>query len=58
MAHGELAGYTLLAGYACLLLGAIRAYGLRRVLMVVFGILFVGIWLALGTFRGLTTGRR
>lgn len=57
MTHDELAGYTLLAGYGLMLLLAIRAFGLRRVLFVILGIVFLGIGVAFGTLRGIT-GRR
>jgi hypothetical protein len=57
MTHDELAGYTLLAGYGLMLLVAIRVFGLRRVLLVIFGILFLGIGLAFGTLRGVTERR-
>jgi hypothetical protein len=37
--------------------GAIRVFGVRRVLAVVFGIVFVAVAVAFGTLRGVT-GRR
>lgn len=57
MTHDELAGYTLLAGYGLMLLLAIRAFGLKRVLLVIFGIVFLGVGVAFGTFRGITHRR-
>jgi hypothetical protein len=57
MTHDELAGYTLLAGYGLMLLGAVKIFGFRRVLLVVFGIVFLGVGIALGSLRGVT-GRR
>lgn len=57
MTHDEVAGYTLLAGYGLILLLAIRAFGLRRVLLVILGIVFLAIGVAFGTFRGITDRR-
>lgn len=57
MSHDELAGYTLLAGYGVMLLGAIKVFGLRRVLMVILGIVLLGIGIAFSTFRGVTDRR-
>ena len=58
MAQDELAGYTLLAGYGLMLLLAIKAFGLRRVLLVILGIFFLGAGVAFGTLRGITDRRR
>ncbi len=57
MTHDELAGYTVLAGYGLMLLLAIKAFGLRRVLLVFLGIVFLGIGVAFGTLRGITERR-
>jgi hypothetical protein len=57
MTQDELAGYTLLAGYGLMLLLAIRAFGLRRVLLVILGIVFLGVGVAFGTLRGITDRR-
>lgn len=57
MTHDELAGYTLLAGYGLMLLLAIRAFGLKRVLLVILGIVFLGVGIAFGTLRGFTDRR-
>lgn len=57
MTREELAGYTVLAGYGVMLLGSIKVFGPRRVLVVIFGIVLLGIGIAFGTFRGIT-GRR
>ena len=57
MTHDELAGYTLLAGYGLMLLGAIKVFGIRRVLLVVLGIMFLGVGVAFGTLRGVTNRR-
>lgn len=57
MSHDELAGYTLLAGYGLMLLLAIRAFGLKRVLLVILGIAFLGIGVAFGILRGITDRR-
>ena len=42
MTHDELAGYTLLAGYGLMLLGAIKVFGLRRVLLAGYGLMLLG----------------
>lgn len=57
MTHDELAGYTLLAANGLMLLGAIKVFGFRRVLMVILGIVFLGIGIAFGAFRGVTNRR-
>ena len=57
MTQEELAGYTLLAGYGLMLLVAIKVFGFRRVLLVIFGIVFLGIAVAFGTLRGFTDRR-
>jgi hypothetical protein len=57
MTHDELAGYTLLAGYGLMLLIAIRVFGLRRALLVILGIVFLGVGIALGSLRGVTNRR-
>jgi hypothetical protein len=48
---------VFLAGYALVFIGAVKAFGLRRVLMFFVGILVIGITIAMGTLRGVT-GRR
>jgi hypothetical protein len=55
--HDQLAGYTLLAGYGLLLLGLVKAFGLRRVVLVILGIVFLGVGVAFGTLRGVTNRR-
>lgn len=57
MTREELAGYTLLGGYGLMLLGAIKVFGIRRVLAVIFGIVLLAISIAFGTFRGITDRR-
>lgn len=57
MTHDEVAGYTLLAGYGIMLLGAIKVFGFKRVLLVILGIVFLGVGVAFGTFRGVTSRR-
>jgi hypothetical protein len=57
MTHDELAGYTLLAGYGLMVLAAIRLFGFKRVLLVILGIVFLGVGIAFGTFRGVTNRR-
>ena len=57
MGQNEIGGYVLLAGYGLLLLGAVRVFGARRVLRFFLAIAFVGVWIAMGTLRGLTARR-
>ena len=53
----ELAGYTVLAGYGVMLLGAIKVFGLRRVVIVLFGIVFFAVAIAFKSL-GTVSGRR
>ena len=57
MSREELAGYTVLAGCAVMLLVAIKVFGFRRVFMVLVGIVFLAVALAFGTLRGVTDRR-
>jgi hypothetical protein len=57
MTHDEMAGYTVLAGYGLMLLIAIKVFSLKRVLLVILGIVFLGVGIAFGTFRGVTNRR-
>lgn len=57
MTQEELAGYSLLAGYGLMLLAALKVFGVRRVLLVILGIVFLGVGIAVGTLRGLTSRR-
>ena len=57
MTHDELAGYTLLAGYGLMMLGAVKVFGVKRVLLVILGIVFLGVGVAFGTFRSVTDRR-
>ena len=57
MTHDELAGYSLLVGYGLMLVLAIRAFGLKRVLLVILGVVFLGIGVAFGSLRGITDRR-
>ena len=49
--------YVFLAGYGLLLDGAIKVFGLRRVLGVIFGIVFLGVVVALKTLGAVTSRR-
>lgn len=57
MTSEELGAVVFLVGYVILLLGAIKLFGLRRVLLAIFGIVFVAIAVALKTL-GVVTGSR
>lgn len=57
MTHDELAGYTLLAGFGLMLVGAVKLFGFRAVLKVIFGIVLVAGIVAFGTLRAMTTRR-
>lgn len=57
MTHDELAGYTLLAGYGLMLLGTIKIFGFKKVLLVILGIVFLGVGIAFGTFKSVTNRR-
>lgn len=57
MGQSELGGYLLLGAYGLLLVRAFRIFGARRVIRFFLAIAFVGVWLALGTLRGLTERR-
>ena len=54
----ELGAVVFLLGYGALLVGAIKVFGLRRVLLVVFGIVFVAIAVAFKSLGVVTGGRR
>ena len=57
MPSEEIGGFVFLAGYVLLLVGAIKVFGLRRVFGVIFGIVFLGVALALKTLGGVTSRR-
>ncbi len=57
MGQNEIGGYVLVAGYGLLLLGSIKVFGARRVMRFMVAIIFVGVWVAMGTLRGLTARR-
>ena len=58
MTSQELSAIVFLLGYVALLVGAIRVFGLRRVLAVLFGIVFLAIVVAFKTLGAVTGGRR
>ncbi len=53
----EVGAYLFLAGYSLLLIGAIKVFGLGRVLRVIFGIVILGVWVAMRTLGGVTQRR-
>ena len=58
MADEKIGGYLLVAGYALILLAAIKAFGLRRVVVLFLALLVVGFGIALRTLGGITSTRR
>jgi hypothetical protein len=54
----ELDALVFLAGYGVLLMAAIKLFGLRRVLAVLFGIVFLAVVVAFKTLGAVTGGRR
>ena len=58
MTSHELGAVVFMLGYAALFLGAIKVFGLRQVLLVVSGIVFVAIAVAFKSLRVVTGGRR
>ena len=57
MTSEELGALVFLTGYVGVLLLAMKVFGVRRVLWVLFGIIFLGVWIAMRTLSGIT-GRR
>lgn len=58
MTSQELGAVVFMLGYGALLLGAIKVFGLRRVLVVLFGIVFLAIAVAFKSLGVVTGGRR
>ena len=58
MTSQELGAVVFMFGYGALLLGAIKVIGLRRVLVVLFGIVFLAIAVAFKSLGVVTGGRR
>lgn len=58
MTSQELGAIVFMLGYGALLLGAIKVFGLRRVLVVLFGIVFLAIAVAFRSLGVVTGGRR
>jgi hypothetical protein len=54
----ELGAVVFMVGYGALLLGAIKVFGLRRVLVVLFGIVIFAIAVAFKSLGVVTGGRR
>jgi hypothetical protein len=54
----ELDALVFLAGYGVLLVAAIKVFGLRPVLAVLFGIVFLAVVVAFKTLGAVTGGRR
>ncbi len=57
MTQAEIGGYALLGGYGVMLLLAIKVFGPKRVFRVVFGLVFLAVWVALGTLGGISGHR-
>lgn len=58
MTSQELGAVVFMVGYGALLLGAIKVFGLRRVLVVLFGIVIFAIAVAFKSLGVVTGGRR
>ena len=58
MTSQELDAVIFLAGYGVLLVAAIKVFGLRRVMAVLFGIVFLAVVVAFKTLGAVTGGRR
>ena len=58
MTSHELGAVVFLVGYAALLVGAIKVFGLRRVLLVLFGIVFFAVVVAFKSLGVVTAARR
>ena len=58
MTSQELGAVVFLLGYLALLLGAIKLFGLRRVVLVLFGIVFLAIAVAFKSLCVVTGSRR
>lgn len=58
MTSEELSALVFLLGYVALLAGAIKVFGLRWVLAVLFGIVFLAVVVAFKTLGAVTGGRR
>ena len=58
MTSQELGAIVFVLGYAALLLVAVKIFGLRRVLVLLFGIVFLAIAVAFKSLGVVTGGRR
>ena len=58
MTSRELDALIFLAGYGVFLVAAIKVFGLRRVMAVLFGIVFLAVVVAFKTLGAVTGGRR
>lgn len=58
MTSRELDALVFLAGYGVLLVVAVRVFGPRRVVAVLFGIVFLAAVVAFKTLGAITGGRR
>lgn len=58
MTSQELDAVIFLSGYGVLLVAAIKVFGLRRVMAVLFGIVFLAVVVAFKTLGAVTGGRR
>lgn len=57
MTSEEFGAFVFLGVYGLMLLGAIKVWGLRRVLGVIFGIVFLGVAIAMKTLGAITDRR-
>lgn len=57
MTSEEIGAALILAGYLGVLLLAMKVFGVRRVLWVLFGIVFFAVWVAMRTLSGITDRR-
>lgn len=57
MTGKEIGGFAFVVGYTLMLVGAIKAFGFRRVMTFFLGIFLLGIAIAMGSLRGIP-GRR
>jgi len=58
MTSQELSALVILAGYAGLLVVAVKVFDLRRVLVFVLGIVVLAVLVAFKTFGAVAGGRR
>ena len=57
MTSEQIGAYVFLAGYVLVFIGAVKAFGLRKVLAFLVGILVIGITIAMSSLRSVTDRR-